>query len=46
MTQLIPLPGCRLVRVARDGPTALTLVAEAKPDWDCPGLMDTEIAFA
>ncbi|SOR28779.1 protein of unknown function [Methylorubrum extorquens] len=37
MTQLIPLPGCRLVRVARDGPTALTLVAEAKPDHArCP----------
>ena len=35
MTQLFPVPGCRLVRVTRDGPTAITLVAEAKHDHAC-----------
>ncbi|GAB6844007.1 transposase [Methylorubrum rhodinum] len=37
MTQLFPVPGCRLVRVVRDGPTAITLVAEATRDHArCP----------
>lgn len=35
MTLLFPLPGCRLARVARDGPAALTIVAEAKHDHAC-----------
>ena len=37
MTQLVPMRGCRLVRVVRDGPSAITLVAEAKRDHArCP----------
>ena len=35
MTLLFPVPGCRLVHVARDGPAALTIVAEAKHDHAC-----------
>ncbi len=37
MTQLFPMPGCRLVRVVRDGHSAITVVAEAKRDHPrCP----------
>lgn len=35
MTLLFPVPGCRFVHVARDGPAALTIVAEAKHDHAC-----------
>lgn len=37
MTQLFLLPSCRLVRVVRYGPTAITLLAEANRDYArCP----------
>jgi len=37
MTQFFPVPGCRLVRIVRGGPTAITLVAEARRDHArCP----------
>lgn len=37
MTQLFPLPSCRLVRVVRHAHTAITLIAEAKRDHArCP----------
>ena len=37
MTLLCSLPGCRLVRVARDGPGALTVLVKAKHDHGrCP----------
>ena len=37
MTLLCPLPGCRLVRVARDGPGSLTVLAQARHDHArCP----------
>lgn len=37
MTHLFPMPGCRLVRVVGDGPSAITVVAEAKRDHAlCP----------
>jgi transposase len=37
MTLLCPLPGCRLVHVTRDGPGALTVLAQARHDHArCP----------
>lgn len=37
MTLLCPLPGCRFVRVVRDGPGALTVLAQARHDHArCP----------
>ncbi|MBP1183542.1 hypothetical protein JOE48_005506 [Methylobacterium sp. PvR107] len=32
MTPLFPVPGCRIVRVMQDDPTAITLVADAEHD--------------
>ena len=38
MTLLCPLAGCRILRVARDGPDALLIAAESRRDHArCPG---------
>ncbi len=38
MTLLCPLPGCRILRVVRDGPDALLIAAESRRDHArCPG---------